>query len=322
MARTRSIKPGFFTNDLLAEVEPLGRLLFAGLWTVADRAGRVLDRPRKLKAELLPYDDCDVDGLLDHLARLGFIDRYVVDGRAVIAVVNWAKHQQPHINEKPSDLPAPILVGESSSIVRRPVPEQHHASTVQVPEQHGSTQPGTRYPEPGTRNPVPGNAAAAATRGCAREAAAAAASAANVPESVKTLHASLAGAPGYEPSPAFLEKVAAKYGHLDLEEEAIKMLGWLRNQPKAKRRCSTAFVLNWLDRTAQGHASAQPRAPNGRARPGLRGPGGRQELTTAQLIVDSRQHDIACDANEELPPELRAEVEHLEAIGWRLSAGP
>src|SRR5215831_17520559 len=39
MPRTRALKPGFFQNDVLADVEPLGRLLFAGLWTLADRAG-------------------------------------------------------------------------------------------------------------------------------------------------------------------------------------------------------------------------------------------------------------------------------------------
>ena len=37
MARARNIKPGFFTNDVLADCDPLARLLFAGLWTVADR---------------------------------------------------------------------------------------------------------------------------------------------------------------------------------------------------------------------------------------------------------------------------------------------
>ena len=36
MARARNIKPAFFDNDELAENEPLGRLLFIGLWTLAD----------------------------------------------------------------------------------------------------------------------------------------------------------------------------------------------------------------------------------------------------------------------------------------------
>lgn len=57
MARSRNIKPAFFFNEQLAEVAPLGRLLFIGLWTIADREGRLEDRPRKIKAEVLAYDD-------------------------------------------------------------------------------------------------------------------------------------------------------------------------------------------------------------------------------------------------------------------------
>ena len=79
MKRTRQINPGFFTNDELAEITPLGRLLFAGLWVIADREGRLEDRPKKIKAEILPYDDCDIDDLLNQLAKAGFIERYKVD---------------------------------------------------------------------------------------------------------------------------------------------------------------------------------------------------------------------------------------------------
>lgn len=107
MARSRNIKPGFFENDLLAEVDPLGRLLFAGLWTLADREGRLEDRSKRIKASLLPYDDCDVDALLDQLAVRGFIQRYSVDGNRLILVVNFRKHQNPHKDEKARGLPAP-----------------------------------------------------------------------------------------------------------------------------------------------------------------------------------------------------------------------
>ncbi len=44
------IKPGFFANDDLAECEPLARLLFIGLWTIADSRG-VLEH--KLRNELV-----------------------------------------------------------------------------------------------------------------------------------------------------------------------------------------------------------------------------------------------------------------------------
>ena len=107
MARARNIKPGFFANDVLAECEPLARILFAGLWTVADRCGRLEDRPKKLKAGLLPYDDCDMESLLSQLADRKFIERYSVDGEAYIQISTWDKHQNPHVKEAASEIPAP-----------------------------------------------------------------------------------------------------------------------------------------------------------------------------------------------------------------------
>ena len=50
MARARNIKPGFFANENLAECDPLARLLFAGLWCLADREGRLEDRPKRIAA--------------------------------------------------------------------------------------------------------------------------------------------------------------------------------------------------------------------------------------------------------------------------------
>lgn len=98
MARARNIKPGFFTNDRLAEISPLGRLLFAGIWTIADREGRLDDRPKKIKAEVLPYDACDVERLLQDLHEVGFIRRYEAGGHRFIQVVKWSKHQNPHLS--------------------------------------------------------------------------------------------------------------------------------------------------------------------------------------------------------------------------------
>jgi hypothetical protein len=54
MARTRSIKPSFFKNEFLAECEPMARLLFIGLWTLADSQGRMEFRPMRIKASSEP----------------------------------------------------------------------------------------------------------------------------------------------------------------------------------------------------------------------------------------------------------------------------
>jgi len=56
MARTRSIKPSFFKNEYLAECEPMARLLFIGLWTLADSHGRMEFRPMRFKADVFQYE--------------------------------------------------------------------------------------------------------------------------------------------------------------------------------------------------------------------------------------------------------------------------
>jgi hypothetical protein len=105
MARARNIKPGFFVNDELVELPFEVRLLFIGLWTIADRDGRLVDRPKKIKMEIFPGDDVDVDKALSSLALSGFIARYVADGRPCIQIINWDKHQNPHVKEAVSTIP-------------------------------------------------------------------------------------------------------------------------------------------------------------------------------------------------------------------------
>src|SRR5262245_2675893 len=105
--RIRTIKPGFFVNEELGALSPLARLLFIGLWTVADREGRLEDRPARLKVTLLPYDDVDVEGLLTELLGRQVIHRYEIEGRHYIQVVNFALQQRPNCREPASTYPAP-----------------------------------------------------------------------------------------------------------------------------------------------------------------------------------------------------------------------
>jgi len=134
MARSRNIKPGFFLNDVLAEIEPLGRLLFAGLWTIADREGRLEDRPKKIKAAILPYDECDVDKLLDELNSKGFILRYEAKGERYIQIINFLKHQNPHKREAESIIPAPEGIGTIQDTIQ--AQDKHQANIVHSSEQH------------------------------------------------------------------------------------------------------------------------------------------------------------------------------------------
>lgn len=113
MSRSRNIKPGFFKNDLLAQCHPLARILFAGLWCEADREGRLEDRPARIKAECLPYDECDTNALLGALADRDFITRYEANGKRYIAINEFLVHQNPHQREVPSVIPAPTVAKQS-----------------------------------------------------------------------------------------------------------------------------------------------------------------------------------------------------------------
>lgn len=111
MARARNIKPALFKNELLGVADPLLTLLFQSLWTLADKEGRLEDRPLRIKAETFPYrEGLDINGYLTELQRLGFIVRYSVGEMVLIQVVNFKKHQTPHNTEKPSEFP-PVEAG-------------------------------------------------------------------------------------------------------------------------------------------------------------------------------------------------------------------
>ncbi len=117
MARIRALKIGFFQNEDLAALSPLHRLLFEGLWLLADRSGRLEDRPQRIRAELFPYEPAlNVEPLLNDLATGArrMISRYVTGGHAYIQVVNFRKHQHPHPKEPDSVIPEECL-GKSES---------------------------------------------------------------------------------------------------------------------------------------------------------------------------------------------------------------
>lgn len=107
MARARNIKPSFFINEELVELPFSTRLLFIGLWTIADRDGRLEDKPKKIKMALFPADNLDVNDALNELQSSNFILRYEIDNIQYIQILAFSKHQNPHIKEPASTIPAP-----------------------------------------------------------------------------------------------------------------------------------------------------------------------------------------------------------------------
>jgi hypothetical protein len=113
MARIRSLKPDFFKDEDLATLPYEARILYSGLWCYADKAGRLEDRPKYLKAEIFPYDNINIEKFLNLLCQPNiqdrpekvFIRRYTVNDRKYIDIPEFLKHQSPHNTEKDSVLP-------------------------------------------------------------------------------------------------------------------------------------------------------------------------------------------------------------------------
>lgn len=115
MARARNIKPALLDNEVLGEADPINTLAFIGLWMIADKEGRIEDRPKRIRAQVFPFrSDVDMNIVLDWLNVNAFITRYQSNVGPIISIVKWSKHQRPHHKEAPSVLPAESLENNGS----------------------------------------------------------------------------------------------------------------------------------------------------------------------------------------------------------------
>ncbi len=127
MSRIRTVKPELFNHEALFEAEqayqlPL-RLAFIALFTCCDKAGRFRWQPRRLKLDMLPYDDLDMARVFDALNARGFIKKYECDGESYGCIPSWSRHQVLNHRETDSPLPpepdaCPTREGRESDIVR------------------------------------------------------------------------------------------------------------------------------------------------------------------------------------------------------------
>lgn len=116
MARIRSVKPEYWADqDLAEQVSRDARLLYIGLWNLADEHSRLRGDPRYIKGQLFPYDDDltpdTVSGLLDALALAGKVVQYRTATGTFIFLPKLAKNQRLEPEKVPTKLPGPEDVG-------------------------------------------------------------------------------------------------------------------------------------------------------------------------------------------------------------------
>jgi len=261
MARSRNIKPGFFTNDELAECDPYARLLFAGLWTIADKEGRLDDRPKKIKALVLPFDNVDCDLLLKQLHERNFITRYVVEENPFIQINNWKKHQNPHCKEAASEIPEQVM--QTTEI--KEAPEKHGASSVQESEENNLNPADSLNLIPDSLNLIPSNNTQAAEAACAEEL--------STEEPIPNNVQDMAGRYAFEGNIVRLnhkdyESWKALYPNIDLQYELQKLdIEFTHDKPK-NWFITASQKLSYQNKNAAGRTQwGSPRRVAGVSRP-------------------------------------------------------
>lgn len=123
MARIRSVKPEFFQDqDIAVEVPNRdARLLYIGLWTLADEHGRLRADPAWIKGQVYAYDDDItpevVTNLIDMLVASGRAVRYRVRSSDYLFLPKLDEHQRLEPEKVPSRLPEPPCeLGEHDKI--------------------------------------------------------------------------------------------------------------------------------------------------------------------------------------------------------------
>ena len=94
MPRIRTVKPEFWLDKKIRAVSRDARLLFIGLWNLADDSGLYRADPIIIKAQLFPADDLDAKPLLRELEDQGLIRTYAANDEEYLCVFNFLKHQR------------------------------------------------------------------------------------------------------------------------------------------------------------------------------------------------------------------------------------
>ncbi len=149
--RIRSIKPEFWKSERVAMLPRDSRLLFIGLWNLADDAGRFRAHPNLIQGELFPYEPgVAVAEWLGHLVEAGLVVLYEADGRRYGLVVGFAEHQKIDKRTESRLPPPPRRRGHAS------IPEGSTEPT--APRQHAdmnvgeSAEPAEESAEPAERS--------------------------------------------------------------------------------------------------------------------------------------------------------------------------
>lgn len=98
MARKRMIDPNIWQSEDFSKLSTLGKLVFIGLFSLADDEGRGRSNPIYLKSTLFPYEEgirsADIDKTLSEISSNMSVIFYSCDGSSYYSLYNWNTWQK------------------------------------------------------------------------------------------------------------------------------------------------------------------------------------------------------------------------------------
>ncbi|ESL89634.1 hypothetical protein L421_01941 [Klebsiella variicola] len=94
MARIRTVKPEFWTDEKVVECSIPARLLFIGLFNFANDMGCLERSPKRLKMQIFPADALDCEPLIQELITHGLLTEYSVNDVWYLQIKGFLKHQK------------------------------------------------------------------------------------------------------------------------------------------------------------------------------------------------------------------------------------
>ncbi len=95
----RMIEAETWEDDFFTSLHLFGRVVWLGLITsCADDQGRMQDSAALVRSKIFPVDDIaikEIEASLEEFYKVGKIARYTANGKKLIQIVNWWKHQKP-----------------------------------------------------------------------------------------------------------------------------------------------------------------------------------------------------------------------------------
>lgn len=154
MARIRTIKPQFWRSPDIMQLDYFQRLLYIGLWNLADDEGRGVYSPASIAADLFLTEFSlspqgtitDVSNAFTKYRQLDMVVIYEWEGREYYQIVKWSDHQR--INRKTASKIGPPT---SENIITEGIGEEsvsaHAQLTEESPQGQGTLTGGIRNKE-------------------------------------------------------------------------------------------------------------------------------------------------------------------------------